>query len=96
MLFPSAWVAGEGKVLQWQTLLTARAIENEFFVAGVCRADEGYVGSSLVATPDGSMLIQGGTSEELLTCEIDLGALREMRGKIPVFEHRRPDVYDAI
>ena len=29
MLYPAAWVKGEGKFMQWETLLRARAIENE-------------------------------------------------------------------
>lgn len=34
MLYPSAWVKGENKFMQWETLLRARAIENEMYVLG--------------------------------------------------------------
>lgn len=59
MLFPSAWVSGQGKVSQWETLLRARAIENGMFVAGVSRSDPGYIGDSCVFAPDGTLLARG-------------------------------------
>lgn len=95
MIYPSAWVAGNGKRLQWETLLAARAIENGMFVAGVSRSDDGYIGASLLAAPDGSIVAQaGGTgTEELLVCTVDPSAVEEMRAKIPSLQHRRPDVY---
>ncbi|MDO5117611.1 MAG: carbon-nitrogen hydrolase family protein [Eggerthellaceae bacterium] len=59
MIYPSAWVSGQGKVTQWETLLRARAIENCMFVAGVSRADTGYIGNSCVFGPDGALLARG-------------------------------------
>lgn len=59
MVFPSAWVSGPGKVGQWKTLLAARAIENGMFVAGVSRADAGYIGNSCVYSPDGALIASG-------------------------------------
>ena len=43
LIYPAAWVSGNTKAEQWHTLLAARAIENEMFVVGVSRADEGYI-----------------------------------------------------
>ena len=94
MVYPSAWVDGPGKARQWETLIAARAIENGMFAVGVCRADEGYVGCSTVAAPDGTMLVQGEyAKEQLLACEIDTDACARMRTAIPVLEHRRPALY---
>ena len=93
MLYPAAWVAGEGKVLQWKTLLAARAIENQMFVAGLSRSDEGYIGSSCVFDPSGNVLAEAGEGEELLTCALDVDALGQARTNMPVLRHRRPDVY---
>ena len=93
MVFPSAWVAGPGKLPQWYELLAARALENEMFVAGVCRCDEGYVASSAVFAPDGSIRAAAGAEEEVLVCEINMDTVERMRTAIPVFEHRREDVY---
>ena len=90
MIYPAAWVEGEGKRRQWETLLAARAIENDMFAIGVCRADGGYVGSSRVVAPDGEVLVEAGSAEELAVCVIDTAACAQMRNAIPVLEHLRP------
>ena len=93
MIYPAAWVDGPGKALQWETLLAARAIENGMYVAGVCRADKGYVGRSCVVTPDGAVLARADASEQLITCVIDPEACRSAREAIPVLRHLRPELY---
>lgn len=93
LIYPAAWVDGETKADQWRTLLAARAIENELFVVGVSRADEGYIGQSMVANPRGEVLAKGDTSEELIVCEIDVEERKEVYERMPVFAHRREDVY---
>lgn len=95
MLYPSAWYAGPQKAEHWETLLAARAIENELFVAGICKAGSRYVGRSLVADPLGRVLARAGDgdSEQLLTCEIDLDEVGRARDAMPVFEHRRHHLY---
>ncbi len=93
LAYPSAWVSGPGKTEQWETLLRARAIENELFVLGTCRADEGYVGHSAIIGPDGTIHACGDGSEALIIATIDTADLDAMRAAIPVFSHRRPDVY---
>ena len=93
MVYPAAWVDGPGKALQWETLLAARAIENEMFVVGVSRADKGYVGNSVVIGPDGTVHVRGDREERLLVARIDTDDLARMRAAIPVFDHRRPDAY---
>lgn len=93
LVYPAAWVAGNTKAEQWHTLLAARAIENEMFVAGVSRADEGYIGQSAVADPRGILIAQVGVGEELLTCTIDVSVRSEVYERMPVFAHRRTDIY---
>ena len=93
LVYPAAWVDGAGKKRQWETLLAARAIENELFAVGVCRADDGYIGSSLVAAPDGTALVEGGDGEGLCVCELDTDELKSLRENMPIFGHRRPDIY---
>lgn len=94
MIYPSAWVAGEGKVRQWKTLLAARAIENQMFVAGVSRCDEGYIGQSVVFDPYGNALAEAGEGEKLLVCQLDTTNLVPARQNMPVLEHRRPELYN--
>ncbi|MGI6218181.1 MAG: carbon-nitrogen hydrolase family protein [Coriobacteriales bacterium] len=93
MIFPASWVDGPGKARQWRTLISARAIENEMFVAGLSRADETRIGRSCVADPWGNIIAEGGTGEELITCDIDLSKIDEARANMPIFQHRRPELY---
>lgn len=93
ILYPSAWVAGPRKVEQWHTLLAARAIENECFVAGLSRTGNKRCGNSLVVGPLGEPLAAAGTEECLLTCRIDLEEVASTRRAMPIFEHRRPELY---
>lgn len=93
MVYPAAWVSGSNKALQWEVLLSARAIENEMFVVGACRADDGYIGHSLAIGPDGVVHARGGEGELLLVARFDTDDLVRMRDAIPVMDHRRPDTY---
>ena len=86
-------LGGRLKAEQWRTLLSARAIENEIFVAGLSRVDRGYIGQSAVFGPDGVMLASGSAREELVTARIDLSTIDEVRTAMPVLTHRRPELY---
>lgn len=93
LINPAAWVSGNLKAEQWRTLLAARAIENEMFVAGVSRVDAGYIGQSAIFSPDGVMLASGGSRECLVTARIDFAEMETVRAAMPVLQHRRPDLY---
>ncbi len=101
LVYPSAWVDGPRKVDQWRTLLAARAIENEFFVAGLSRCDRAfgevkrdYAGYSCVFGPLGEVVSEArGIEEELLIADIDLTAIAKTRTAMPVLSHRRPEAY---
>jgi len=99
LLFPSAWHDGPHKARHWQTLLAARAIENECYVAGVCHADSRFVGRSLVADPLGTTVASGPAAsdpqgpEALVLARIDTQAVRAAREAMPVLDHRRPELY---
>ena len=100
MLYPAAWVDGPRKVDQWRALLKARAIENEFFVAGLSRCDRAfgdvardYAGHSCVYGPLGDELASAGLEEQLLIVDIDLSEIAKARAAMPVLDHRRSSVY---
>ena len=93
LINPAAWVAGPVKAEQWRTLIAARAIENEMFVAGVSRCDEGYIGNSCICDPFGNTVAQADASEQIVFANIDVAQIDEVRSKIPVFRHRRPECY---
>ena len=93
LLCPAAWVDGPHKVHHWKTLLAARAIENEMFVAGVSRCDDGYVGNSCIFDPLGNALASAGGEEDLLVARIEMGLIEKTRASMPVLKHRKPDLY---
>jgi omega-amidase len=94
-LLPAQWPTR--RIHHWQTLLRARAIENQMFVAAVNGVGpsgrEQFGGFSAVIEPWGEPLAEGGDQEVLLTTEIDFDQVDEARRRFPVFKDRRADVY---
>lgn len=95
MYFVAEWPAS--RIQQWRRLLQARAIENQCFVVGVNRVGDDsanhYNGHSLVIDPLGSVIADAGESEQVQIVTIDLAQLAAVRGPIPVFADRRPELY---
>lgn len=77
----------------WQTLLTARAIENQAYVAGVNRVGKGgklrYSGDSRILDPMGNTLAAASEVETLLLAEVDPGRVAETRRTLPFLPDRR-------
>jgi omega-amidase len=72
----------------WVTLLKARAIENQAFVAGVnCVGTDGkdipYLGGSAVHDFLGQPLLELGAEAQVATATLDLDALRAFRERFP-------------
>lgn len=92
---PSEWP--HPRLKHWQTLLRARAIENQMFIVACNRVGNSkgtdFFGHSAIIDPWGETIIEGGEQEMLLTAVIDLDQVKEVRAKIPIFKDRRPDVY---
>jgi len=96
MLIPAEWPSR--RAYHWQTLLRARAIENQVFIAACNRVGESkgevFAGKSAVIDPWGEAVVEGGPDNEaLLTAEIDLAKVDDIRQRIPVFKDRRADLY---
>lgn len=81
----------------WRTLLTARAIENQSFVLACNRVGSApggtYPGHSMVIDPWGTILVEGGEQEEIVTAQLDLSLPAKVREQIQVFQDRRPQCY---
>jgi predicted amidohydrolase len=73
------------RIEHWKTLLRARAIENQLFVAGVncVGGDLDYGGNSMLIDPEGRILAEGGIYQEILMCDIDLNEVQKTREKLP-------------
>lgn len=85
----------------WRTLLKARAIENQSYVAGVNilgRDGNGvdYAGGSLVFGPDGRCLLDAQDREGVFSVELDLKQLTQYRQDFPAWQDAdRFNVIDA-
>jgi omega-amidase len=95
LLLPAEWP--HPRRTHWRTLLCARAIENQCFVAACNRVgttgSNTFFGASAVIDPWGETLIEGGEAEMVLTVSIDLAQVDTVRQRIPIFADRRPELY---
>lgn len=88
-LYVASWPTSRIKV--WNTLLHARAIENQCYVAGVNRIGSDrscqYSGGTMFIDAYGNTLARCPDDEETsITSNIDIEALRAFRKKFPVLE----------
>lgn len=78
------------RIEHWKTLLKARAIENQCFVAGVNRVGDDpynkYNGSSAVFDPMGNTVLQTNSEEEIFEAELNLELVKEVREKLPFLD----------
>ncbi len=87
----------EMRIPHLNVLSQARAIENQMFVV-VCNScgtagETRYGGNSSLIDPWGKVLRRGGTGEEIVTANCDLGIIKEIRNSINVFRDRRAELY---
>lgn len=86
------------RIAHWDTLLLARAIENQCFIAAVNKVGtskgEQLGGNSAVIDPMGKILAKGGTAPGVFVAEIDPGETAKARKWMPVLADRNPDVYE--
>ncbi len=89
----AAWPAA--RIAHWKTLLQARAIENQVYVAAVNCTDSPqeprglgrgniYNGCSMIIDPKGETIAQAGERECVLHARIESGAQVEYRKQFPV------------
>jgi predicted amidohydrolase len=100
LAMPSAFTKPTGQA-HWHVLLRARAIENGAFVfaAAQCGTHPGNrrtYGHSLIISPWGEVLADGGEEPGFVMAEIDMAKVAEARRQIPSLTHDRdftmPDV----
>jgi omega-amidase len=84
----------------WRTLLRARAMENQLFVAAAnCCGLQGkldFFGMSLLLSARGDVLAEGGESDIELVAEFDHREMSEYREQIRCYFDRRPEVYGQL
>lgn len=87
------------RAAHWRALLIARAIENQAFVLGVNRTGDDpvkpdgtaglhYGGGSLIISPAGEVLAEGGEQPCVLSAAIDESVLHAWRARFPAWRER--------
>ncbi|MGM9587782.1 MAG: carbon-nitrogen hydrolase family protein [Candidatus Limivicinus sp.] len=76
----------------WDTLVKARALDNQIYYAACSAAtdpDFSYkaYGHSCVVDPNGQILVDAGTEENIIYCEIDQNVIDSTRKEMPTFLH---------
>jgi nitrilase len=90
---PAAFTIPTGEA-HWEALMRARAIEGFCYTIGACQtgthsSGRKTYGHSLIVGPWGNIESQLPDSEGVITVDIDLAKIQEIRRKIPVHQHQR-------
>lgn len=96
LFLPAAWPMS--RLIHWQTLIRARAIENQIFVvacneAGMTDDDEQLAGHSAIIDPWGEVLAKAGDGEEILQGNLRLIIRSQIKDSMDVFADRREKLY---
>jgi len=96
LLVAAQW--GQKRSDHWRTLLKARAIENQIFIAATNGIGQVYenqlAGYSAVIDPWGIVLVEGESNQPaLLTAELDLSEIQRVRQVVPSSIDRRTTLY---
>ena len=96
---------GQQQQAAWETIQRSHAIANGVYVCAVNRVGhEGapapggieFWGGSFVADPGGRILVKGGTGEDVLVADVDLGKVDVSRTHWPFLRDRRIDAYQDL
>jgi nitrilase len=93
MFVPSAFTVPTGAA-HWETLLRARAIENQAYVVapaqgGIHAGGRATYGHTMVVDPWGEVLGVRAKGEGMVLAEIDLDLIMNVRAKLPALSNRR-------
>jgi predicted amidohydrolase len=90
---PAAFTRQTGQA-HWHVLLRARAIETGCFVLAAAQAGNhengrSTYGHSMIISPWGEILAEGGEEPEIISAEIDVAQVAAARQRIPALNHVR-------
>ena len=96
LFLPAAWPIE--RLMHWQTLTRARAIENQIFVAaangsGTFEETFQLAGNSCIIDPWGELLARAGEEETILHANLKTAIRSQIRESMDIFADRRPELY---
>jgi len=100
LTYPSAFTVPTG-MAHWETLLRNRAIENQCYVIAAAQvgrhhAKRSTYGNAMAVDPWGTVIARCHDTIDICIAEIDLPLLHKRRSEMPVFNHKRHDLYGHI
>ncbi|MCG8570868.1 MAG: carbon-nitrogen hydrolase family protein [Spirochaetes bacterium] len=97
IIVPAAFNTTTGPA-HWHINMRMRAVENQVYLAAVSPARNSHTkyhayGHSLLIDPWGEIKAEADIDEEIIYGNIDLDYLAEIRSRLPLLKHRRPELY---
>ncbi|MBV7330550.1 carbon-nitrogen hydrolase family protein [Chloroflexi bacterium TSY] len=95
---PSAFTLYTGKD-HWETLIRARAIENQVYMVSLAQIGshgdgKQCFGSTMIVDPWGSVVARAPERECVIYADVDYANQEKVRLELPSLTHRRPDIYE--
>jgi omega-amidase len=91
------------RIAHWRALVIGRAVERQCFVVACNRTGDeligrrelplNFPGASLIVSPHGQVLAEGGEGASLCWADLDLDEARKYRTRIPLHKDERPAAY---
>lgn len=86
------------RLAHWRALLISRAIENQCYIIACNRSGKDpnniFAGHSLIIDPWGEIIAEGSEDASSIIANIDVEKVAEVRKQIPIFQDRRPHLYE--
>eukprot|EP01089_Gocevia_fonbrunei_P003217 TRINITY_DN13131_c0_g1_i1.p1 TRINITY_DN13131_c0_g1~~TRINITY_DN13131_c0_g1_i1.p1 ORF type:complete len:286 (+),score=49.48 TRINITY_DN13131_c0_g1_i1:47-904(+) len=101
LLVPAAFTLTTGKD-HWEVLLRARAIENQCYVAAAAQIGKHNekresFGHAMIIDPWGRVVACcSDRTDQIAVAEIDLDYIKDVRTRMPVYQHRRSEIYGDV
>lgn len=96
---PSSFTLYTGKD-HWETLIRARAIENQVYMVspaqfGTVGTGKQVFGNTMIVDPWGTVLARAPERECVIVADIDRQSQETTRANLPSLMHRRPEIYEG-
>ncbi len=96
---PAAFTLYTGKD-HWETLIRARAIENQVYMVSPAQIGshgngKQCFGNTMIVDPWGTVLARAPERECVVVAEVDYATQDKVRAELPALKHRRPAVYEG-
>jgi omega-amidase len=94
-IIPAEWPIE--RIAHWRALLLARAIENQSYIIACNAAGETngtvFGGHSTIIDPWGRTIVEAGEEPQIISVDIELDTINDVRGKMSALTDVRRDVY---